>query len=143
MNSLVGLCRRLSLQSPIVVSVRTVYRHVEVPPPGKGQAFRRIVHYPEKYTVKPLEVTNLGGRDPVTGRVAANGIGGGIKQKFHWVDFKRHGPKDGPPLVEKVLAIIEDGCRTGRVALVGEGNNVRYDLITHGFAFKMNKIYIY
>ena len=39
----------------------------ELPKPGNGKAFRRIVHYPEKYTVQPLNVTNLAGRDPVTG----------------------------------------------------------------------------
>lgn len=31
----------------------------------------RMVHYPEEYTIKPLEVTNLAGRDPVTGRVVS------------------------------------------------------------------------
>lgn len=41
---------------------------IKKPPPGvNGKCFRRIVHYPEKYTVEPLNVTNLGGRDPVTG----------------------------------------------------------------------------
>ncbi len=38
-----------------------------VGPPGN---YRRIVHYPKdgKYTIKPLPITKLGGRDPVTGR---------------------------------------------------------------------------
>lgn len=27
----------------------------------------RKVHYPEKYTIEPLRVSNLGGRDPDTG----------------------------------------------------------------------------
>lgn len=33
----------------------------------------RLVHYPDdmKYTVKPLDVTNLAGRDPITGRVVS------------------------------------------------------------------------
>lgn len=32
-----------------------------------------LVHYPEdrKYTIKPLDVTHLAGRDPVTGRVVS------------------------------------------------------------------------
>ncbi|VVC96980.1 unnamed protein product [Leptidea sinapis] len=34
------------------------------PKPGFGKSYRRIVHFPEDYTVKPLEVTNLAGRDP-------------------------------------------------------------------------------
>lgn len=42
----------------------------DVPKPGNGRTFRRIVHYPEKYTVEPLNVTNLAGRDPVTGKFA-------------------------------------------------------------------------
>jgi hypothetical protein len=41
----------------------------DVPKPGNGRQFRRIVHYPEKYTVQPLNVTNLAGRDPVTGNL--------------------------------------------------------------------------
>lgn len=40
---------------------------LQKPKPGLGKAYRRIVHFPEEYTVKPLEVTNLAGRDPVTG----------------------------------------------------------------------------
>lgn len=41
---------------------------VEKPKPGFGKSYRRIVHFPEEYTVKPLEVTNLAGRDPETGK---------------------------------------------------------------------------
>lgn len=39
------------------------------PKPGFGKSYRRIVHFPEQYTVKPLEVTNLAGRDPVSGKI--------------------------------------------------------------------------
>lgn len=69
---------------------------IPTPKPGAGKQFRRyviillevmlhsseflailkysslrLVHYPEdkKYTIKPLNVTHLAGRDPVTGRV--------------------------------------------------------------------------
>lgn len=38
------------------------------PKPGLGKSYRRIVHFPDEYTVKPLEVTNLAGRDPVSGK---------------------------------------------------------------------------
>jgi hypothetical protein len=41
----------------------------DLPEPGNGRPFRRIVHYPDNYTVEPLNVTNLAGRDPVTGRL--------------------------------------------------------------------------
>ncbi|KAJ9590792.1 hypothetical protein L9F63_016178 [Diploptera punctata] len=102
----------------------------ELPKPGNGKAYRRIVHYPEKYTVKPLNVTNLGGRDPVTGRVIVKGIGGGIKHKFHWVHFKREGPKEGPPIEERVIQIMDDGCRTGKIALVARGDELKYYIAT-------------
>lgn len=39
----------------------------EIPKAGDGY-FRRTVHYPEKYTIKPVPYTNLAGRDPVTGK---------------------------------------------------------------------------
>lgn len=84
--------------------VRALPHFVDIPKPGKlflilclqscysikllilgekHRQYRRIVHYPEdgKYTVKPLDNTHLAGRDPVTGRVVAKGIGGGIKFK--------------------------------------------------------------
>lgn len=114
----------------VIGSVRNKYLHKELPQIGHGKAFRRIVHFPEEYTVKPLEVTNLGGRDPVTGRLVVKGIGGGIKHKYHWIDWKRVGPKEGPPVEEKVLKIIKDGCRTAFVALVGSGDRLKYILAT-------------
>ncbi|XP_049872135.1 39S ribosomal protein L2, mitochondrial [Pectinophora gossypiella] len=100
------------------------------PKPGFGKSYRRIVHFPEEYTVKPLEVTNLAGRDPVTGRVTAKGIGGGIKHKYHWISWVRDGPAEGPPQEEKVIQIIEDGCRTAHVALVAVGDKLKYILAT-------------
>ncbi|XP_013183664.1 large ribosomal subunit protein uL2m [Amyelois transitella] len=100
------------------------------PKPGFGKSFRRIVHFPDKYTVKPLEVTNLAGRDPVTGRVVAKGIGGGIKHKYHWIDWLRDGPTEGPPQEEKVIQVMEDGCRTAHIALVAVGDKLKYILAT-------------
>lgn len=96
-----SLCNDLlSIQKNIKI-VRNIYRYVEKPLPGVGgKSYRRIVHYPVKYTVKPLDVTNLAGRDPVTGRVVAKGIGGGIKHKYHWIDWIRIGPAEGPPQVK-------------------------------------------
>lgn len=110
--------------------VRYRMHFVEKPKPGEGRAFRRIVHYPEEYTVEPLKVTNLAGRDPVTGRLVAKGIGGGIKYKYHWIKWVRDGPKEGPPQVEKVIDVIFDGCRTAKVALVAVGNELKYILAT-------------
>lgn len=111
-------------------AVRTIYKFIEKPNPGDGKAFRRIIHYPAEYTVKPLEVTNLAGRDPVTGRVVANGIGGGIKHKYHWIKWVRDGPAEGPPQVEKVVEVMFDGCRTAKIALVAVGDEMKYILAT-------------
>lgn len=47
---------------------RNQWNLVKVPKPGvKGKSYRRTVHFKDKYTVEPLIVTNLAGRDPVTG----------------------------------------------------------------------------
>lgn len=122
------LCQSLRISS----SIRCKSMMVEKPKPGTGIAYRRIVHYPEdgKYTVVPLKTTHLAGRDPVTGRIVAKGIGGGLKHKFHWIKWNREGPLDGPPQVEKVIDVIFDGCRTSKVAIVGCGDEIKYILAT-------------
>ncbi|XP_054734041.1 39S ribosomal protein L2, mitochondrial [Anastrepha obliqua] len=112
------------------LQVRGKCKVIEKPKPGTGQQFRRVVHYPDEYTVEPLKITHLAGRDPVTGRLVAKGIGGGIKQKFHWVKWVRDGPTEGPPQEERVVALIDDGCRTAKVALVGVGDELKYILAT-------------
>ncbi|KAL0105048.1 hypothetical protein PUN28_016584 [Cardiocondyla obscurior] len=111
---------------------RYKWKLVKLPEIGHGKAFRRIVHFKDEYTVEPLQVTNLAGRDPVTGRVVVKGIGGGIKHKYHWIKWVRDGPKDlnEPPKEEKVLAVFKDGCRTSFVALVGSGQELKYILAT-------------
>lgn len=43
------------------------WKLVKLPEIGHGKAFRRIVNFKDEYTVEPLKVTNLGGRDPATG----------------------------------------------------------------------------
>ncbi|XP_014276151.1 large ribosomal subunit protein uL2m [Halyomorpha halys] len=131
-NSQVKLCAT-SLQNVIsTITVRNKYKDVELPPNHgpKAGGFRRIVHYPEKYTVQPLNITRLGGRDPVSGRVVIKGIGGGIKRKYHWIEWKRGAPTDGPPVVEKVIKIMVDWCRTSHIALVAGGDKMKYYLAT-------------
>lgn len=125
--------------TPALITRRTIHvasvtfaskPNIEKPKPGFGISYRRIVHFPEKYTVKPLDVTNLAGRDPVSGRVVAKGIGGGIKHKYHWIDWVRTGPTEGPPQEEKVIQVMEDGCRTAHIALVAVGDRLKYILAT-------------
>lgn len=77
--SAVAFTRRLSNQQifdfvNLTVSVlsqaprRYRWKPVKVPQPGiDGKSYRRIVHFKDEYTVEPLEVTNLAGRDPITG----------------------------------------------------------------------------
>lgn len=67
----------------------------------------------------------------ITGRVVVSTLGGGIKHKYHWIDWHRKGPeKEGEFYTERVLELIDDGCRTAKVALVGGGNQLRYILAT-------------
>ncbi|KOC70954.1 39S ribosomal protein L2, mitochondrial [Habropoda laboriosa] len=125
-------CKAVSVSCQVQPS-RNQWNLVKLPKPGeKGKSFRRIVHYKDEYTVQPLEVTNLGGRDPATGRVVGKGIGGGIKHKYHWIKWIREGPTDlnVPPREDKVLAILKDGCRTTSVALTGFGRELQYILAT-------------
>lgn len=49
---------------------------------------------------------------------------------WYFVDFKRVGPKSGPPLVEKVLSIFQSRDRTAFIALVGHADIKRYILAT-------------
>ena len=73
------------------ISLASLETFLSKPKPGHGKSFRRIVHFPDKYTVEPLNVTNLAGRDPNSGRMIAKGIGGGIKHKYHWIKWVRNG----------------------------------------------------
>ncbi|KAL1140277.1 hypothetical protein AAG570_000209 [Ranatra chinensis] len=127
-----GELRRLQLFEIHSSAFRNKCKDVDLPSNVGALAgkYRRIVLYPEEYTVKPLNVRNLGGRDPVSGRLVIKGIGGGIKRKYHWIEWKREGPKEGPPLVEKVIQIMVDWCRTSRIALVASGDRMKYILAT-------------
>ena len=57
-------------------------------------------------------------------------VGGGLPIYWHFVDFKRVGPKSGPPLVEKVIDIIKTRDRTAFLALVAHADIKRYILAT-------------
>jgi large subunit ribosomal protein L2 len=55
-------------------------------------------------------------------------MGGGLPVTWYWVDFKRCGPKSGPPLVERVVDIFKTRDRTAFIALVAHANIKRYIL---------------
>jgi len=77
---------------------------------------------PEKSLTWTLKKT--GGRNSY-GRLTARGIGGGHKQKYRIIDFKR----DKRDMPAKVLTIEYDPCRTCRIALVQyEDGEKRYIL---------------
>lgn len=57
-------------------------------------------------------------------------MGGGLKKTWLWVDLMRRGPTEGPPVVERVIRIMNSDCHTAKVALVGHGNTLRYILAT-------------
>lgn len=60
----------ISLTASVLNQVpkRFRFKFVKVPKPGiDGKSYRRIVHFKDEYTIEPLQVTNLGGRDSVTG----------------------------------------------------------------------------
>jgi len=124
------VCINKVLNSIGAIQVREKCKVVEKPKPGAGTQFRRIVHFKDEYTVEPLKITHLAGRDPASGRVVAKGIGGGIKQDYHWIKWVRDGPEDGPPQEEIVIDVIFDGCRTANIALVGVGDELKYILAT-------------
>ena len=61
-----------------------------------------------------------------SGRIWTHGIGGGAKQRYRRVDFKRVGPKEGPATEERVIQVRYDPCRTADIAVVAGGTNKRY-----------------
>ena len=65
-----------------------------------------------------------------SGRKEFRRVGGGLKQSWLWIDTMRRGPPSGPPLVERVIRIINSDCHTAKVALIGHGNTLRYILAT-------------
>ena len=102
---------------------------------GTWENYKYKIHYPEdgKYTIKKLETTKLGGRDPVTGRKVIGMWGGGHKHKARWVDWRRL-PADwdinGPDLVERVINICYDPMRASKLALTGYGEKMRWQIAT-------------
>ncbi len=85
---------------------------------------------PESYTIEPILTRRTGGKDVETQERLFKRVGGGLPIHWHFIDFKRVGPKSGPPLVEKVIDIFKSRDRTAYIALVAHGNSKRYILAT-------------
>lgn len=75
----------------------------------------------EQYTVNPLPIQKLGGRDLESGRVVVRTLGGGNLKRFRWVDMYRNGNEDGSVKEERVLKIRYDPLHTPNIALVADG----------------------
>lgn len=128
----------------IVMKERPLGPHKKLPPNvkhdgrvGPKDNYRYIVHYPEdgKYTTQKLPITKLGGRDIVTGRKIIGRVGGGSKQKYRWIDWRRlpqGWDPEGPDLVERVLKVAYDPVRKPMIALTGYENNLRWQIATEG-----------
>lgn len=86
----------------------------------------------KKYTIRPIGIKKTGGRD-YTGRIIRQRIGGGHKQKYRMVDFQRlhyEAGKEGQQIVEKVVEVRYDPCRSADIALVAGGNRKRWIIAT-------------
>lgn len=134
MNNLNKIHRLLSaINGNILVQVRfrRVYpfnrghphpipKDMKRPEPSK---YNWIPIYPpdNKYTIMPLKIKKLGGRDPETGKVVVKTLGGGNKKYFRWVDYSRTANEDGSPKEEKVYNIRYDPLRSTKLALVAGG----------------------
>ncbi|XP_060610431.2 large ribosomal subunit protein uL2m [Anolis sagrei] len=85
-----------------------------------------------KYTIKPIPLRKTGGRDH-TGRIAVHGIGGGRKQCYRMIDFRRLNYEEGTepgPFDEKVVQVRYDPCRSADIALVAGGKRKRWIIAT-------------
>ena len=100
-------------------------------PTTPGQRFKIISAFDEITTSKPeksLLATkkSTGGRNHV-GKMTVRNIGGGHKQKYRIIDFKRD--KDGIPAVVKTIEY--DPNRTARIALVFYADGEKRYIIAH------------
>ncbi|XP_036403004.1 39S ribosomal protein L2, mitochondrial [Megalops cyprinoides] len=85
-----------------------------------------------KYTIRPIGMKKTGGRD-YTGKIRRHGIGGGHKQRYRIVDFKRlnfEPGKEDQSFEERVVEVRYDPCRSANIALVAGGNRKRWLIAT-------------
>nr|XP_056708912.1 39S ribosomal protein L2, mitochondrial [Euleptes europaea] len=85
-----------------------------------------------KYTTRPIGMKKTGGRDH-TGRIRVHGIGGGHKQRYRMIDFRRMHYQEGKEpnsFEEKVIQVRYDPCRSADIALVAGENRRRWIIAT-------------
>lgn len=106
-------------------------KHKKYPEPHK---YNWLPYLPEDglYTVRPLPIFKMGGRDLETGRVVVRTLGGGNPKKFRWADMHRKANEDGSVKEERVLQLRYDPLRTPKLALVADSERKRWILATEG-----------
>uniref|UniRef100_A0A8C4N266 Mitochondrial ribosomal protein L2 n=1 Tax=Eptatretus burgeri TaxID=7764 RepID=A0A8C4N266_EPTBU len=85
-----------------------------------------------KYTIQAKGRNKTGGRDR-RGKAWLHRIGGGHKQRYRMVDFKRERVAENAanePFAEKVLLVRYDPLRSGHIAMVAGGNQKRWIVAT-------------
>lgn len=85
-----------------------------------------------EYTIKPLPIYKMGGRDFDSGRVVVRTLGGGNPKKFRWTDMCRKANEDGSPREERVLMLKYDPLSTPKLALVADKERTRWITATDG-----------
>ena len=91
------------------------------PPEAHKYNWQPIYPPDGKYTIAPLKIRKLAGRDPETGHVIVKTRGGGNKKYFRWIDYQKSAKEDGTPFQEKVFNVRYDPLRTSKLALVAGG----------------------
>lgn len=85
-----------------------------------------------EYTIRPLPIHKMGGRDMESGQVVVKTLGGGNPKKFRWADMIRKANDDGSVKEERVLQLKYDPLRTPKLALVADHERTRWILASHG-----------
>lgn len=100
----------------------------------EAHTYNWLPYLPEdgQYTIRPLPIFKMGGRDLETGRVVVRTLGGGNPKKFRWLDPFRKSNDDGSVREEVVLMTKYDPLHTPRLALVADGERKRWIFLTHG-----------
>ncbi|CAG2106040.1 unnamed protein product, partial [Medioppia subpectinata] len=96
------------------------------PPEPHKYNWQPIYPLDGKYTIMPLKIRKLGGRDPETGKVIVKTVGGGNKKYFRWIDYTKTANEDGSPREERVFNVRYDPLRTSKLALVAGGDTIRW-----------------